>query len=64
MRLSKLYYCDTDLFSRKLICSLLPKKRYVVFSEILKFYIKRRMKMTKPNQAIRFKSKAMLADYI
>ena len=41
MRLRRLYYGDSDPFSRKLICSLLFKNNYVVFSETLKFYIER-----------------------
>ena len=64
LRLQRPYYGDRDSFSRKLICSLLPKKRYVVFSETLKFYIERGMKVTKLHRAIRFESKAMLANYI
>ena len=43
---------------------VLPKTRYVVFSETLKFYIERGMKVTKLHRAIRFETKAMLADYI
>ena len=39
MRLRRLYYGDSDPSSRKIICSLLPKKHYVGFSETLKFYI-------------------------
>ena len=34
-------------FSRKLICSLLPKKHYVVFSENLWFYLERGMRLVK-----------------
>jgi hypothetical protein len=34
-------------FSRKLICSLLPKKHYVVFSENLWFYLDRGMRLVK-----------------
>ena len=64
MRLRRLYYGDSDPFSRKLICSLLPKKRYVIFSETLKFYIERGTKVTKLHRAIRFETKAMLADNI
>ena len=36
----------------------------MVFSETLKFYIERGMKVTKLHRAIRFETKAMLADYI
>ena len=41
-----------------------PKTHYVVLSETLKFYLERGMKVTKVHWAIRFKMKAMLADYI
>ena len=33
LRLRRLDYGDSEPFSRKLVCSLLPKKNYVVFSE-------------------------------
>ena len=62
--LRRLYYGDSEPFSRKLVCSLLPNKHYVVFSETLKFYLERGMNVTKVHWAIRFKVKAMLADYI
>ena len=35
-----------------------------MFSETLKFYMERKINMTKMHRAIRFKGKAMLADYI
>ena len=60
--LRKLYFGDSDFFSRTLVCSLLPKTNYVVFSETLKFYIERCMKITKLHRAIRFEVKAMLAE--
>ena len=64
LRLRRLYYGDSEPFSRKLVCSLLPKMHYVVFSETLKFYLERGMKVTKVHRAIRFEVKAMLAAYI
>ena len=64
IRLCRLYYGDSDPLSQKLICSLLSKIRYVVFSEMLKFYIERGMKVTKLYRAICFETKAMLAEYI
>ena len=64
MRLQRLNYGESDSFSRKVICSHFSKMRYVVFSEKLKFYIERGIKVTKLHRAIRFESKAMLADYI
>ena len=46
------------------MCSLLPKKIYVVYSETLKFYLEHHMKVTKVHRAIRSEVTAMLADYI
>ena len=46
------------------MCSLLPKKHCVVFTETLKFYLERGMKVTKVHRAIRFEVQAMLGDYI
>ena len=62
--LHRFYYNESKPYSRKLICSLLPKKKYVVFSENLKFYIQRGMKVTKLHSAMKFKTQAMLAPYI
>ena len=64
LRLRRLDYGDSKPFSRKLMCSLLPKKHYVVFSETLKLHLERGIKLTKVHRAIRFEVKAMLADYI
>ena len=64
MRLRRFYYGDSEPFRRKLVCSLLSKKHYVVFSKTLKFYLKRGMKVTKVHRAIRFEVKAMFANYI
>ena len=64
LHLRRLYYGDSEPFSRKLVCSLYPNKYYVVFSETLKFYLKHGMKVAKVHRAIRFEVKAMLADYI
>ena len=60
----KLYNGDSEPFSRKLVCSLLPKTHYVVFSETLKFYLERGLKVRKVHRAIRFEVKAILANYI
>ena len=64
LRLRKLYYGDSEPHSRKLVCSLLPKKHNVVFSETLQFYIERGMKVTKLHRGIRFETRAALAEYI
>ena len=63
-QLCEIYYGRSPPYSKKLVCSLLPKKNYVVFSETLKFYIKRGMRVTKLHRAIRFETKAMLEPYI
>ena len=62
--LHRFYYNDSKPYSRKLICSLLPKNKYVVFIENLKFYIQRGMKVTKLHSAIKFKTQELLAPYI
>ena len=36
-----------SLNSRKLMCTLLPKKHYICFSENLHFYLSRGMRLTK-----------------
>ena len=64
LRLRRLYYGDSEPFSRKLVCSLLPKKNYVVYSETLKFYLERGMKVTKLHRGMRFETRACLANYI
>ena len=40
-------YIAATPYSRKLICSLLPKKKYVLQSENIKFYLDRGMKVMK-----------------
>ena len=60
----KLYYGDNEQLRQKLMCSLLPKKHYVVFSKALKFYLELGMKLTKVHRAIRFEVKAMFVDNI
>ena len=54
LRLRRLYYGDSEPFSRKLLCSLLAKTHYVVFSKTLKSYLERGMKVTKVHRANRF----------
>ena len=39
LQLRRKYYGAATPYSRKLVCSLLPKKKYVLHSENLKFYI-------------------------
>ena len=58
------YFGATYPYSRKLICSFLPKKHYVVLGELLRFYLDRRIKLVKLHRAIRFKSFPYVASYI
>ena len=51
-QLRRKYYGAATSCSCKLICSLLPKTKYVVHSENLKFYLERKMKMTKVYRGI------------
>ena len=50
--------------SRKLICSFLPKKHYVVLGQLLRFYLERDLRLVKVHRAIRFKWKPYVAGYI
>ena len=62
--LRRKYYGASDPYSRKLVCSLLPKKHYTVFSEMLKYYLERGIKVTKVHRGIKFVTEAMLQPYI
>ena len=50
--------------SKKLICSLMSKRNYVVFGEILRHYLSRGMKLTKLHRGIKFTALPYLAGYI
>ena len=58
------YFGAACPYSRKLICSFLPKKHYVVLGQLLRFYLDRGMKLVKVHRAIRFKSSPYVASYI
>ena len=58
------YFGATCPFSRKLICSFLPKKHYVVLGQLLRLYLDRGMKLVKVHRAIRFNSSPYVASYI
>ena len=58
------YFGAACPFSRKLICSFLPKKHYVVFGQRLRFYLDREMRLVKVHRAIRFNSSPYVAGYI
>ena len=58
------YFGAACPYSRKLICSFLPKKHYVVLSQLLRFYLDRGMRLVKLHRAIRFKFSPYVASYI
>ena len=58
------YFGAACNYSRKLICSFLPIKHYVVLSQQLRFYLDRGMKLVKVHRVIRFKSSLYVARYI
>ena len=58
------YFAAACPYSRKLICSFLPKKRYVVFGHMLRFYLDRGMKLIKMHRGIKFTATHYLAEYI
>ena len=58
------YFGAACLYSRKLICSFLLKKHYVVLGQLLRFYLDREMRLVKVNRAIRFISSPYVAGYI
>ena len=58
------YFCAACPYSRKLICSFLSKKHYVVLGQLLRFYLDRGMTLVKLHRAIRFKSSPYVASYI
>ena len=56
--------CRACPFSRKLICSFLSKKHYVVLGQLLRFYLDSGMRLVKVHLAIRFNSSPYVAEYI
>ena len=60
LHLRQKYFDAATLYSRKLVCSHLPRKEYVIHSENLKFYLERGMKVTKVNRGIKFST----GDYL
>ena len=58
------YFASACPYSRKLICSFLPKKRYVVLGHMLRFYLDRGMKLIKVHRGIKFTANPYLAQYI
>ena len=61
LQLRRKYYNAATPYSRKLVCSLLlKKKKYVLNSEIIKFYLEQGMKVTKVHRGIKFST----GDYL
>ena len=58
------YFGAACPFTRKLVCSFLPKKHYVVLGELLAFYLDRGMSLVNIHRAIRFSSSPYVAGYI
>ena len=58
------YFGAACPYSRKLICSFLPKKHYVELGQLLRFYLDRGMRPVKVHRSIRFKSSPYVASYI
>ena len=58
------YFGAACPYSRKLICSFLPKKHNVVLGQLLRLYLDRGMKLVKLHRAIHFKSSPYVASYI
>ena len=58
------YFAAACPYSRKLVCSFLPKKRYVVLGHMLRFSLDRGMKLTKIHRGIKFIANPYLAQYI
>ena len=58
------YFGAACPFSRKLICSFLPKKHYVMLGQLLRFYLDRGMRLVKIHRANRFNSSPYIAGYI
>ena len=54
LQLRRKYYIAATPYSRKLVCSLLSNKKYVLQRENFKFYLERGMKVTKFNSGIKF----------
>ena len=58
------YFGTACQYSRKLICSFLPTKLYVVLGQLLRFYLDRGMRLITVQRAIRFKTFPYVASYI
>ena len=64
LSLRRKYYGASNQYSRKLVCSLLSRKKYVVYGPLLRFYIEQGLVVTAVHRGIRFNTRYMLRDYI
>ena len=58
------YFGAACPFSRKLVCSFLPKRKYVVHGHLLRFYLDRGMKLVKIHRGISFTASPYFEPYI
>ena len=58
------YYGSACLFSRKLVCSFLPKRHYVVLGYLLRFYLDRGMRLVCIHRGIKFSASSLFQPYI
>ena len=58
------YFGAACPYSRKLICSFLPKQHYMVLGQLLRLFLDREMRLIKVHRAIRLKSSPYVASYI
>ena len=56
------YFAAGCPYNRKLICSFLLKKRYVVLGHMLRFYLDRGMKLIKVTRGIKFTANPILRN--
>lgn len=61
-KLRRKYYRAATPYSRKLVCLLIPKKKYVIYSESFKFYMERLMKLTEVHRGIKFSTGEYLTN--
>ena len=58
------YFSAASPYSRKLICSFLPKRHYVVLGRLLEFYLNRGMRLVRVHRAIKFTASPYFKPYI
>ena len=58
------YYKSACTFSRKLVCSFLPKRHYVIFGKLLQFYLDRGLRLVCIHRGIKFSTSVQFKPYI